>query len=88
MVYNGIVLHSQLDTSLAFKCIFFFFSFCRDKYNWAEEIDVAGDIVAGQWGHNYQRNWYADPEPDIILGMFFNYFMHIMSRHFAPSWGV
>ena len=25
MVYNGIVLHSQLDTSMTFKCIFFFF---------------------------------------------------------------
>ena len=37
-----------------------FFSFCKDKYNWPEETDVAGDIVTGQWGHNnYQRNWYC-----------------------------
>ena len=44
------MLHSQLETSLAFKCILFLFSsfFCRDKYNWPEEIDVAGDIVVGQ----------------------------------------
>ena len=35
----------------------YFLSFCRNTYNWPEEIDVAGDIVAGQWGHNYQRNW-------------------------------
>ena len=27
----------------------YFLSFCRDKYNWSEEIDVVGDIVAGQW---------------------------------------
>ena len=50
------MLHSQLDTSLVFKYIFF----CRDKYNWAEEIDVAGDIVAVQWENNYQRNWYVN----------------------------
>ena len=38
-----------------------FFSFCRNKYNWPEETDVAGDIVTGQWGHNnFQRNWYAN----------------------------
>ena len=50
-----------MDISLAFKYIFVLFSFCRDKYNWPEEIDVVGDIVAGQWGHNnYQRNWYAN----------------------------
>ena len=28
----------------------YFLSFYRNKYNWPEEIDVAGDIVAGQ-GH-------------------------------------
>ena len=39
----SIVLHFQLDTSLAFKCIVFL-SFCRDKYNWPEEIDIVGDI--------------------------------------------
>ena len=54
------MLHSQVDTSLVFKYIFFSFFFCRDKYNWAEEIDVAGDIVVGQWVHNYQRNWYVN----------------------------
>ena len=53
----SIVLHSQMD-SLAF--IVFLFFFCRDKYNWAEEIDVAGDIVVGQWENNYQRNWYVN----------------------------
>ena len=31
-------------------------SFCRDKYNWPEEIDVAGDIVAERCRRNYQRN--------------------------------
>ena len=43
------MLHSQLDTSLVFMYIFFLFFFCRDKYNWAEEIDVVGDIVVGQY---------------------------------------
>ena len=27
----------------------YFLSFFRNKYNWPEEIDVVGDIVAGQW---------------------------------------
>ena len=55
------MLHSQLDTSLVFKYIYFLsFFFCRGKYNWAEEIGVAGDIVVGQWGNNYQRNWYVN----------------------------
>ena len=54
------MLHSQLDTSLVFKYIFFLFSSAGKKYNWAEEIDVAEDIVIGQWGNNYQRNWYVN----------------------------
>ena len=64
------MLHSQLG----FLSIFLSFFFCRDKYNWREERDVAGDVVVGQWGNNYQRNWYVnllylcDPELDIILG--------------------
>ena len=49
--------------------------------------------MVGQWGNNYQRNWYVnslylcDPEPDIILGCFFYYFMH-MGRPFALLWRV
>ena len=70
------MLHSQLDTSLAFKCIFFLF-FLSAGINTIgpEETDVAGDIVTGKWGHNnYQRSWYANavkfcgPELDIIFG--------------------
>ena len=48
----SIVLHSQLDTYLPGSQVYFL-SLCRNKYNWPEEIDIVGDIVAVQWRHNY-----------------------------------
>ena len=43
VAFSSIVLHFQVDTSLAFKCVVFL-SFRRDKYNWPEEIDIVRDI--------------------------------------------
>ena len=65
------VLHSQLDISLAFKCIFFL-SFCRDKYNWPEEIDVVGDIL---WLDTGDRGTGMQIQYNYVLEI---YFMHIM----------
>ena len=60
----SMVLHSQLDTSLAFRCIFFL-SFCRDKYNWPEKIRCcgrylwlnSGDIIIRGTGMQIQYNY-------------------------------
>ena len=73
------MLHSQLDTSLAFKCYFF--------YNWPEEIDVVGNIVTDNGdtiiiGTSMQVQYnYVSPKWTLFLE---NAFIH-MSRPFALS---